>query len=80
MKEATPICRGCGCTEDDACTVAPSLTERAICGCWWVEGDLCSGCTGEHERLRGPVVDRRVAPTAGGALTRDRVPVFGGER
>ncbi len=28
------ICRGCGCTDDEACPE----------GCWWVEPDLCSSC------------------------------------
>ncbi len=29
-------CRVCGCTDDNACPA----------GCWWVEVDLCSECTG----------------------------------
>lgn len=33
---ATPRCRVCGCTDDNAC---PS-------GCYWVESDLCSACAG----------------------------------
>ena len=31
---AIPICRKCGCTEEDACAGR----------CWWAEPDLCSAC------------------------------------
>lgn len=31
-------CRGCGCTEDEACEG----------GCSWVDPDLCSSCVGNH--------------------------------
>ena len=30
------VCRECGCTDITACDV----------GCFWVEEDLCSACTG----------------------------------
>ena len=32
--EKEPVCRVCGCTQNNAC---PN-------GCWWVEEDLCSHC------------------------------------
>lgn len=35
--ESEPVCRVCGCTQDNAC---PG-------GCYWVEPDLCSKCA-EH--------------------------------
>jgi hypothetical protein len=34
---ASPVCRGCGCTEWQACKG----------GCYWVESDLCSRCAGK---------------------------------
>ncbi len=40
--ESEPVCRVCGCTENNAC---PG-------GCSWVEPDLCSGCAeGEDDGL-----------------------------
>jgi hypothetical protein len=34
VRALVPICRVCGCTEDNACDE----------GCCWVEPDLCSAC------------------------------------
>lgn len=46
-------CRGCGCTQHNACTVAgPDGQER---GCSWVEEDLCSACAAPWDRIEGPV-------------------------
>jgi hypothetical protein len=56
------VCRVCGCTTDDACIMQQG---DFLGGCWWVEDDLCSGCTGEHERVRGPLRDHRVTPAEG---------------
>lgn len=39
-------CRGCGCTEDDACATAAGP-------CRWVEPDLCSACQAPRLILRG---------------------------
>ena len=36
-------CRGCGCTQYNACDG----------GCWWVEDDLCSECVTDEERSVG---------------------------
>ncbi len=33
---ASMVCRECGCTDEDAC----------LGGCYWVEVDLCSSCSG----------------------------------
>lgn len=42
-KKSTPgVCRGCGCTDDEACDG----------GCEWVEPDLCSSCAGEQPKGR----------------------------
>ena len=38
---AVPACRGCGCTDAQAC---PG-------GCWWAEVDLCSRCAGAAHGL-----------------------------
>lgn len=42
------VCRGCGCTEHDACVVTKA-PERAWNqpgqACWWIEENLCSACT-----------------------------------
>jgi hypothetical protein len=40
-------CRGCGCTDDNAC----------LPPCWWVEADLCSAC---HPGQPTEVVQGRV--------------------
>jgi hypothetical protein len=37
--DAEPVCRVCGCTQNNAC---PG-------GCSWVEPDLCSSCAEENE-------------------------------
>lgn len=37
------VCRGCGCTETNACPK----------GCDWVERDLCSSCVDRPRRRRG---------------------------
>lgn len=37
--DAKPVCRVCGCTEDNAC----------LGGCYWVEPDLCSACAQDGE-------------------------------
>lgn len=34
-----PVCRVCGCSNEDACEG----------GCHWVEEDLCSACVGKEE-------------------------------
>lgn len=36
-------CRGCGCTDLTACTLADGGP------CWWVAEDLCSGCAVDAE-------------------------------
>ena len=36
-----PVCRVCGCTEDNAC---PG-------GCYWIEPDLCSACAQDGEAV-----------------------------
>lgn len=42
-KKSTPgTCRGCGCTDAEACDG----------GCEWVEPDLCSACAGEQPKGR----------------------------
>ena len=48
-------CRGCGCTDDDACMTLAGP-------CYWTDGDLCSACKAKGERNgepqdagRGPV-------------------------
>ncbi len=57
-----PICRACGCTEDDACLEAVWLDAPIFCG--WAEPDLCTACK-NGGKLRGPVRDHRVAPAEG---------------
>ena len=37
-----PVCRVCGCTENNAC---PG-------GCWWAEDDLCSACAEKQKRVK----------------------------
>lgn len=37
IAENEKVCRVCGCTENNAC----------LCGCYWVEEDLCSACAKE---------------------------------
>lgn len=34
-----PVCRGCGCSQNDACDV----------GCGWHEPDLCTACASKRE-------------------------------
>lgn len=41
---ARSICRGCGCTDDNAC---PD-------GCFWVEPDLCSQCVDIYDEDDAP--------------------------
>ena len=36
------VCRGCGCTDDQACFPT----------CWWVEEDLCSKNDSKNEVFR----------------------------
>ena len=45
-------CRGCGCTDDNACVV-DGYYETGTCR--WVEADLCSGCSGEDKLIEGPL-------------------------
>lgn len=54
-----PICRQCGCTDADGCTVSGGLFDPPLVGCVWVEPDLCSGCAEPIYRVRGPVRDHR---------------------
>jgi hypothetical protein len=52
------ICRGCGCTQWDACSDEHGHT------CFWAEPGLCSGCV---EGATGPTRRRAAAPLAAGA-------------
>ena len=52
------ICRACGCTAEDACTMYIFLLDDEG-GCHWVEPDLCSGCAFPEYRTRGPLRDHR---------------------
>ncbi len=58
----TPICRVCGCTDEEACEG----------GCWWVDdpegGDLCSQCVGKPAPAVRPVIMNRVGKKAAGRL------------
>lgn len=65
--QAPRVCRGCGCTDEDGCLVEVySLWDGPwIETCHWVKDDLCSGCRAPEYRLRGPLVDHRVAAPAG---------------
>lgn len=38
-------CRGCGCTENNAC-----VDPRFDVPCSWIERDLCSACVGRRQR------------------------------
>lgn len=51
-----PVCRGCGCTEADACLVQVG---HHITGCWWAEADLCIACKEPERKVNGPLRDRR---------------------
>jgi len=55
------VCRGCGCTEDDACLVQAGLLAEwpGLVACSWWEDDLCTGCASPAFRQRGPLVDHR---------------------
>lgn len=37
-----PVCRICGCTQNNACDG----------GCYWAEEDLCSSCAQDAERIK----------------------------
>lgn len=51
--EGTRTCRGCGCTEEDACVVDDDLDSSCfVPPCHWVEPDLCSACA-DIEAERG---------------------------
>lgn len=39
-REDEPMCRACGCTEDQACSDPTTLLGT----CFWVADDLCSAC------------------------------------
>lgn len=59
----TPICRICGCTDDNAC----------LGGCYWVEdpkgmGDLCSNCIGKPTPETRPIIFNRVGKKKAGRI------------
>jgi|GEM_PF-1161361 len=45
--DAEPVCRVCGCTQDNACQG----------GCYWVAPDLCSACAAADAILAGEVIN-----------------------
>lgn len=40
IKERGPVCRVCGCTDDDC----SQCIEKTGNPCYWIEEDLCSAC------------------------------------
>lgn len=57
------ICKECGCTQEDACTIETTLPSGAVATrqCQWITPDLCSGCRPSMNdvRIAGPKVDHR---------------------
>ena len=48
LESPTRVCRGCGCSDFDACVVTdapPQAWNQPGQPCWWVDEDLCSACT-----------------------------------
>ena len=41
FEDVDDVCRGCGCTDSEAC---PG-------GCYWIESDLCSSCVRPVENV-----------------------------
>lgn len=61
-----PICRQCGCTDEDGCLVQGGLFAGFdLVGCSWVEPALCSGCAQPILRVRGPMIDHRPGAALG---------------
>lgn len=56
----TGVCRVCGCTDVNACTLEAQQGDGAmvLTPCWWVEPDLCSGCevAGDVEPEASPLL------------------------